>query len=125
MAVTNPRIGAAIEVSIGRKGEKPDMIPARITGQAQMVVGANGRLQQVAACVMARTNTAGEQYLAEDIRNLQFAFDRSERVTLLDGTAEHPKTWQELIAERAASAKAYFETLPASGQSLEVADLPV
>lgn len=122
MAVANTRVGAKIDISIGRRGQKPDIYPARIVGLPQMVA-TGGRMQEVAKVIVDQTNLAGEHYLAERIHNLAFAFDRQEPCELLDGPASQPKTWQELVAERAQAAKAYVLSLPETGQVVEADQL--
>lgn len=122
MAVTNTRPGAPIVITKGRKGHQPDQYMARITGEARVAFKDN-RPQLVAPVVYLGRSAAGVDFLAEDLQNLQFAFDRSERVIALDGTADHPKSWQELVADRAASALAYLKTLPESGQMVGIDDL--
>lgn len=124
VAVANTRVGAKISISIGRKGERPDLYPARIVGLPQMVPN-NGRMQEVAKVIVDQTNLAGEHYLAERIHNLAFAYDRQEPCELLDGPATQPKTWQELVAERTQSALAFVMGLPETGQSVEADQLAI
>lgn len=122
MALVNKRVGSPITISIGRRGEKPDLIPAKIVS-APVMTNQNGRTAEVATVITAQKNLAGETYLGERVHNLAFAFDRSERVELLDGTAEQPKSWQELIAERQRASLEYFATRPDSG-AMDLSTLP-
>lgn len=128
MAVTSTRVGAPIVISIGRRGLRPDLYPARIVGPAQMVVS-NGRTQEMAKVIVHQQNLAGESYLAERVQNLAFAFDRSERDEMLDGSPASPKTWQDLVKERAAATLQFLASLPESGQEISAdelsAELPI
>lgn len=125
MALTTNRVGAPITISIGRKGERPDLYPARIVEPAQLMVGRNGQPQQVAKVIVHQQNLAGEDYLAERIHNLNFAFDRTKPDAMLDGTPSAPKTWQDLVKERASATLAFLATLPESGQEMAADELGI
>jgi len=121
MALANKRVGSKITISIGRRGERPDLIPAVIVGAPQMVL-ANGRMQEVASVITLQKNLAGDDYLGERVHNLAFAFDRSERVELLDGDTSKPKTWQELAHEKQAATLAFFASRPESTQVVDLSE---
>lgn len=123
MALINKNLGARILASIGRRGEQPDVRPARIVGQPFPMRDERGRVGTYAEIIEIRKNTAGEEYLAQRTHNLAFAFDRFDRVPRLDGTDDQPKTWQELVREQQAEFMAFAAGLPASDAALDVADL--
>ena len=83
MALRNKAVGARVRLPIGRKGETPDLIPARISGPVTLIPGPRG-MQEWAEVVMLRTSLKGEQFLQTRTQNLYFAFDRSEVVPALD-----------------------------------------
>lgn len=123
MALINKRLGAAIVASIGRKGEAPDLYPARIVGQPEKIV-VNGRVQEVAEIVFEATSLqSGEKYLATRIHNLAFALDRSEVSEMLDGTESAPKSWQELVREQSAKALAFAMGRPSAAATLSVEEV--
>lgn len=122
MALANKRIGAPILVSIGRRGERPDLYPGRIVSQPQMAV-VNSRPGEFATVITVQTNLDGDEYLAERVHNLAFAFDRSERIPLLDGVPTQPKTWQELVAEKAKATLEFMQSRPESVGSMDLADV--
>ena len=124
MAVSNPRTGAPIDISRGRKGERGDIYPARITGEA-VVAYKGGRPQMLVPIVALQVSRAGDEYLAADLFNLAFAFDRSERCIALDGPSTQPKTVQELVAEANAAARAHLMTLPESNAVQAVDELGI
>lgn len=123
MALISKRLGAAIVASIGRQGEAPDLYPARIVGQPQMVA-TNGRVKEMASIVFEATSLqTGEKYLATRIHDLQFAFDRSDPVESLDGTEAAPKSWQDLVREQSAKALAFAMGRPSAQATLSVEDV--
>jgi hypothetical protein len=123
MAPTSSQVGTPIVATIGWKGQRPDLYAAKIVGPTALVMN-NGQPIEVARIIMVQKNLAGEEYLAERLHNLQFAFDRSERVELLDGTAKQPKSWQQLVQDRQTATLAYFATRPESDNAVALDSLP-
>jgi len=111
MALANANPGHPITISIGKRGQRPDLIAARVAGQP-VIAYRNGRPELLAPVITVQKSLAGETYLGERMHNLQFAFDRTERVELLDGTSEAPKSLADLIKEKSASTLAFFATRP-------------
>lgn len=111
MAVLNKILGAPIIISIGGRGEKPDLYPARLAGQPTLTV-VNGRPSIFAEVIALQTNSDGEAYLAQRVHNLAFAFDRTERVEPLDGPRTQPKSIQELVAEQGRKALEFAMNRP-------------
>ena len=123
MSVINKNLGARIAASLGRAGERPDLKPAVIVGRPEMTA-VNGRMGLYAEIVFVQKNLSGEEYLAQRIHNLAFAFDRKDLHPLLDGTEQAPKSWQEVVKEQSASALAFAMGRPEGApiQSLNVTE---
>lgn len=119
MALQNKRVGAPIMISIGRRGERPDLIDSRIAS-APTIVLQNGRPKEMVTVITAQQNLAGETYLGERVHDLAYAFDRSQRNELLDGPAGQPKSMQELIAEKSAATLKFFQDRPESAVAVEL-----
>ena len=120
MALVNKRLGAAIIASIGSAGQRPDFYDAKIVDQPRTIIGANGRVQDVATVIYDATNLEGEHYLAERVHNLAFAFDRTERNERLDGPATQPKSWQQLVAERNEASRAFLMSRPEAADTMDL-----
>jgi hypothetical protein len=108
MALTNSSVGAPISITVGRRGEQPDTYPARLVGVPFHMLQPSGRAAIMAPVIALQTNLAGDRYLAERVQNLAFASDRRVRCPELDGSASEPKTWQQVVADKAAATLAYF-----------------
>jgi len=124
MAVTNPSIGAKIITTIGRKGQKPDEYPARVSGQP-FSENVNGRTVLRVPVIEEATNLAGEKYLRERVASLFFSFDRSEPNVALDGTAGAPKSMAQLMADLNKQALERLRSLPEGGQELAVDEIAI
>ena len=126
MALINSGKGAPITITVGRRGERPDFIPARIVGDVRDVTLENGRNAQLATVITYQATRDGELYLGErQDHNLAFAFDRFDRVEALDGTNEEPKSWQELVVEKQRSLMEFLMKRPSSeAQTVSVEDVP-
>lgn len=99
MALFNKRPGARIFFSIGRRGEQPDVYPARIVSPVTVTMTQRGPVE-TATIITEQENLNGEKYLGERVANLLYSWDRSEHNERLDGTEDEPKPVQKLIAER-------------------------
>jgi hypothetical protein len=121
MALTNSSVGAPISITVGRRGEQPDVYPARLVGVPFHMLQPSGRAAIMAPVIALQTTLAGEPYLSERVQNLAFASDRRVRCVQLDGTGDAPLTWQALIAAKAAATLAYFTSR--QPQSVNLDDL--
>lgn len=119
MALINRALGAPIFSSIGKRGERPDVYGSRIAGPVTLHF-VNGRPTEFVNVIELRTNRNDEQYLAERLVNLQYAWDRTEPIEQLDGTPDAPKTLQMLAAERMANLEAFRST---QGQEVSIEEL--
>lgn len=117
MALSNKAVGARVRLPIGRKGETPDLIPARVSGRVTLIPGPRG-MQEWAEVVMLRTNLAGEQFLQTRTQNLYFAFDRSEVIPALDS-----KSVSDLVHQANEDFLAYLMTSQTAEVDLD--EIPV
>ena len=120
MALINKRMGARIFFSIGRRGEQPDVYPARIVSPITVTVGPKGPME-TATIVTLQKNLEGEEYLGERVANLLYSWDRTEFVDALDGTPDEPKSVQEVVADRMAALAAHRASLAQSVSVDEIA----
>ena len=144
MALLSPRLGAKAVISIGRKGDVPDLYPAIMVSAPETVpVPGRNFLQRVAEFIyVAMNQTTGEPYLARKTHGLNFSFDRTLGTLnalgisdvevarlihsdLLDGAPDAPKSWQEVATEQGVSATRFAlnRTPVANIESVNVADL--
>ena len=115
----NERPGAKVYFSIGRRGEQPDVYPAKIVSPITVNSGPRGP-QKTATIITLQPNLQGDLYLGERVVDLRFCRDRTEQVEALDGTETEPKSVANLIAERNAGLDAF---LASRDQSMSVAEL--
>jgi hypothetical protein len=130
MAVTNKSLGAKITASIARRGFAPNIYNGVIVGTPQIVTQPNGRMNVVAEVILAQTSLqTGERYLSAKTHNLAFAYDRAERDEMLDGSADAPKSWQDLVREQGAASLAFqmskpvFDGQATTGATLSLDDI--
>ena len=124
MSLQNKRVGAPITISLRAAGAPADFIPARLASVPTIEV-INGRMTEVATVLTAQVNRAtGETYIGERIHNLLWAFDRTERVALLDGSEQEPKSLAQVFEQKAAATMAYLMSEPeAAPASIDLAAL--
>lgn len=122
MSLTSKAVGSKIVATIRFAADAaPQMFDGVIVGQPTLMTQPTGRIVRVADVILVQENQQGEKYLSARIHNLNFAFDRSDRNELLDGPADKPKTWQELVREQSAEALAYsLAKAEAAPQSLDL-----
>lgn len=123
MALMNKVFGAPIYFSIGQKGQMPDVRAARITSNIVLSMTPKGPVE-TATIIEVHESRAGETYTKPRLANLFFASDRTERVELLDGTADAPKSVQALVADQMAKLATWqAANLQAAPAELSIADL--
>lgn len=113
MAVINKALGAPITASIARRGYRPNWYNGVIVGTPQIVTRPSGLMVTVAEVILAMVSLkTGERYLKVKLHDLGFAKDRTERDEFLDGTAEAPIGWQDLVRKAAAMNEEHANSLP-------------
>jgi hypothetical protein len=122
MALTSTGLGAKIFASIGRRGERPDLIPARLASQPMQMTDTKGRPYIGCNVITAQRNLAGEEYLSERVHNLAFAFDRTDNVELLDGAPDSPLSIADLIRNKQQSQLAFSMSRGVGGEVNLTAD---
>ena len=114
----NAQPGAPVEWTIGPAGQAADTWAARLANAPKFGTDDRGREGEVVTIITLQKNLAGEEFLGERTVQARFLFDRTYRVEQLDGTADKPKTIQELIMDRQNATKEFLATRAAT-QSLD------
>ena len=113
MALINKSLGAPLTASIARRGFRPNIYNGVLISAPQLITKPSGLVVEMAQVVLAMVSLrTGERYFKVKWHDLGFAKDRTERDTFLDGTADAPIGWQDLVAKANDMNEEYGASLP-------------
>ena len=115
-------LASKILISIGAKGQRPDIYPSTIVSDVTPGTSGNGRPTRFADVVYAAKTREGKEILKLRMQHdLGFAFPaRAEINDLLDGTPDAPLSVNELLAKYTEQTLEFLASRPAAVESMDL-----